>query len=157
VSMSMRKGACHITSASIHFHSFTPRGTERRARASSEASLRGRILHARASRENLNARASRTRPSRNPLTSPITRTSPFTNAGGRQSLGVFAAGLDFAELETAASMDDVEEEWTAPVVRTQRLANARLAKISFHRKRTKALKPEIRIKSTPTPRTTRSP
>jgi len=42
--------------------------------------------------------------------------------GGRQSVGVFAAGgLDFAELETAASTDEDEElEWTPPVRATRK-------------------------------------
>ena len=31
-------------------------------------------------------------------------------------MGVFAAGLDFAELEQAASVDEADE-WTPPVVR----------------------------------------
>jgi len=39
--------------------------------------------------------------------------------GGRQNLTVFAAGLDFAELEQAVDNDE-EEEWTAPVVRRDR-------------------------------------
>tara|TARA_B100001142_G_scaffold317106_1_gene357684 strand:+ start:1003 stop:1281 length:279 start_codon:yes stop_codon:yes gene_type:complete len=39
-------------------------------------------------------------------------------AGGRQGLSVRAAGLDFAELETAASQDeDDDADWVAPVVR----------------------------------------
>jgi len=38
--------------------------------------------------------------------------------GGRQSLGVFAAGLDFAELETA--VEDEEMEWTPPVRATRK-------------------------------------
>ena len=45
-------------------------------------------------------------------------TLPFLpTTGGRQSMGVFAAaGLDFAELEQAASVDE-DDEWTPPVVR----------------------------------------
>jgi large subunit ribosomal protein L1 len=41
-------------------------------------------------------------------------------AGGRQSMGVFAAaGLDFAELEQAASVDE-DDEWTPPVRATRK-------------------------------------
>uniref|UniRef100_A0A7S0GS11 Ribosomal protein n=1 Tax=Micromonas pusilla TaxID=38833 RepID=A0A7S0GS11_MICPS len=38
--------------------------------------------------------------------------------GGRQSLGVFAAGLDFAELESA--VEDDEMEWSPPVRATRK-------------------------------------
>ena len=51
---------------------------------------------------------------------PLSLFSRRRTTGGRQSVGVFAAGgLDFAELETAASTDEDEElEWTPPVVRS---------------------------------------
>ena len=58
------------------------------------------------------------------------------SAGGRQSLGVFAAGLDFAELESA--VEDDEMEWTPPVVRARLFPRASLGNLS----RTKALEPQ---------------
>ena len=44
-------------------------------------------------------------------------------------MGVFAAGLDFAELEQAASVDEADE-WTPPVVR-EPPAGRRQTQISF--------------------------
>ncbi len=46
-------------------------------------------------------------------------------------MGVFAAGLDFAELEEAASVDE-EEEWTPPVVRAKPRTHATRAAIDAH-------------------------
>ena len=50
-----------------------------------------------------------------------TDTFPFLSSIRRQEehAGVFAAGLDFAELEQAASVDEADE-WTSPVVREPR-------------------------------------
>ena len=107
VSVSMRKGTCERTRAAASFLSFAPRGIELSARAAPEASLGGR-RRARASRKPQKAGASIAHPAISDVIR--TRTSPPTSAGGRQSLGVFAAGLDFAELESA--VEDEEMEWS---------------------------------------------
>jgi hypothetical protein len=66
-----------------------------------------------------------------PLTSPPPRVPGLSLAGARRSVGVFAAGLDFAELEEAASVDE-EEEWTPPVVRAKPRTHATRAAIDAH-------------------------
>ena len=108
VSVSMRKGTCERTRARRIFPQFRA-AWHRAQRASGAGSVARRsCCRARASPENLKRLGL---PSRIPqsLTSSVPVLLP-TSAGGRQSLGVFAAGLDFAELESA--VEDEEMEWS---------------------------------------------
>ena len=140
VSLHMRKGTRPSRARDAFSYLFPERRDNSGRRSERRARPPARIAgtdHATA--KTSNSRASGTRRCTFSLTSPHPD-APITT-GGRQSVGVFAAGLDFAELEAAVEEED--EEWKPQVVRVPPRVRERHRRF-FSRTggATKALKPQ---------------